>query len=222
MKWYDMIYTPPGLHGHAQGDATDRSRDSDRIFCVIKWGPGTAHLQRNNSKVWNTRMHLCQFIGNKKKCLHIKKFISTDSPTWPQFNVFGTPLYLPWRPCGKQWSLYLLCDQVFTFGKCYLPTCCFSSSTLVIKSFTFFRVPERRENHWKTYAMLHNFRIVFAVLICSVRPSIKWLSKSSVFKVQLSYNFCNGWHWTPSLFYASRAETHSDFMDAWIHCRHLK
>lgn len=48
----------PGLHGHPQGHATVRSRDSDRIRYVIKRGPRSAHVQQSNSKVWKTRIHI--------------------------------------------------------------------------------------------------------------------------------------------------------------------
>ena len=120
----------------------------------------------------------------QKKGLHIKKKIiqlpldCLWTPTWPPFNVFWNTLIAAsasqWKRSIKQWSLYLFSDHAFAFRNCYSPTCCFSSSTLVIKSFTLFRVPETwRENHWKTYAMLYNFRIVFAVMNCSVRPPIK-------------------------------------------------
>ena len=187
MRWYkrkSAVCILPCLHGHAQAHATVRSRESDRIRCVIKWGPRPAHVQQNNWKVWKTRIHLCQFSENNKKKVYIsKKIIQLPldclwTPTWPPFNVFWNTLIAAsasvWKRSIKQWSLYLFSDHAFAFRNCYSPTCCFSSSTLVIKSFTLFRVPETwRENHWKTYAMLYNFRIVFAVKNCSVRPPIK-------------------------------------------------
>lgn len=67
----------PGLHGHPQGHATVRSRDSDRIRYVIKRGPRSAHVQQFES-MENKNTYLCQFLENRqtnKKRLHIKKII---------------------------------------------------------------------------------------------------------------------------------------------------
>lgn len=124
MRWYkrmSAVCILPCLHGHAQGHATVRSRDSDRIRYVIKRGPRSAHLQQSNSKVWKTRIHLCQFLENiqtKKRRLHIKKIILLPldclwTPTWPPFNVFGAPLYS--RLGVRVETLYTAVKFVFVF-----------------------------------------------------------------------------------------------------------
>lgn len=55
----------PGLHGHAQGHATVRTRDSDRIRYVIKRGPRSAHVQQFES-MENKNTYLYQFLENKQ------------------------------------------------------------------------------------------------------------------------------------------------------------
>ena len=114
-------------------------------------------------RFYSRGQHLYKFIWKQKKRLHIKTIIHLPldcivTPTWPPFHFLE-------HHYGR---LGVRVETFYTevkFVNCYSPTCCFSSSTLAIKSFTLSRVPERRENHWKTYAMLYNFMILFVVII---------------------------------------------------------
>ena len=92
-------------------------------------------------------------------------------------SFFGTPLWPPWRPCRNVLynSEVCICFPV-TYSRLSIVThpLVASARPLWLSSHIYLvQGPERRENHWKTYAMLYNFMISFVVIICSVRTSIK-------------------------------------------------
>ena len=113
--------------------------------------------------------HLYKFIWKPLDCL--------VTPTWPQFHFLE---HHYGRLGVRVETFYTTVKFVFVFQS-RIHVCQLLLTHLLLQlvhfgyqvTFTLFRVPERRENHWKTYAMLYNFMISFVVIICSVRTSIK-------------------------------------------------